>query len=248
MAGNEDKSITELVDLPVPQGTDVLAIVDGISGNTKKIEVDNLVPGAPVSSVFSRTGTILAAASDYAASQVDNDSGVAGTFVSDALNTLNSGAITSLFQASLSANQVDVTGDGTTVDIVFNTVTDNVGGDYDNTTGKYTAPSDGYAFFSWSFRVLDLTASHDVGSCLLQATGLTGNLRFLDQSNTAIQRSDPGSNDFYIFAGSQFLKVFSGEDYNIRLSIGGGTKVVDIEALNVVQIPAFFSGVMLFKT
>jgi len=43
---------------------------------------------APVSSVFTRVGAVVAAASDYDASQVDNDSGVAGAFVDDALDTL----------------------------------------------------------------------------------------------------------------------------------------------------------------
>lgn len=43
----------------------------------------------PVTSVFTRTGAVVAAASDYDASQVDNDSAVAGSKVSDALNTLN---------------------------------------------------------------------------------------------------------------------------------------------------------------
>jgi len=44
---------------------------------------------APVSSVFSRVGNVIAAASDYDASQVDNDSGVSGSFVSNALDTLD---------------------------------------------------------------------------------------------------------------------------------------------------------------
>ena len=42
----------------------------------------------PVTSVFTRIGNVVAAASDYDASQVDNDSTVTGTFVSDALDTL----------------------------------------------------------------------------------------------------------------------------------------------------------------
>lgn len=46
-----------------------------------------------VSSVFARTGPVVAVASDYNASQVDNDSNVAGTFVSDALNTLDAQAL-----------------------------------------------------------------------------------------------------------------------------------------------------------
>ena len=41
-----------------------------------------------VNSVFSRTGIVVAAASDYDASQVDNDSSVTGAFVDDALNAL----------------------------------------------------------------------------------------------------------------------------------------------------------------
>lgn len=41
-----------------------------------------------VSSVFGRLGAVVATASDYDASQVDNDSGVAGATVKDALDTL----------------------------------------------------------------------------------------------------------------------------------------------------------------
>jgi len=44
-----------------------------------------------VTSVFSRQGAVVALASDYDASQVDNDSGVSGVFVSNALDTLDSG-------------------------------------------------------------------------------------------------------------------------------------------------------------
>jgi hypothetical protein len=47
--------------------------------------------GGAVASVFGRTGAVVAAASDYAASQVANDSGVSGSAVKDALNTLSSG-------------------------------------------------------------------------------------------------------------------------------------------------------------
>lgn len=44
-----------------------------------------------VDSFNGRTGSVTPAASDYDASQIDNDSGVSGTFVSNALDTLNSG-------------------------------------------------------------------------------------------------------------------------------------------------------------
>lgn len=47
------------------------------------------IAAGSVISVFGRDGTVVAAASDYDASQVDNDSAVSGDFVDDALNTLN---------------------------------------------------------------------------------------------------------------------------------------------------------------
>ena len=46
--------------------------------------------GGLVDSVFGRTGDVVAAASDYDASQVDNDSSVTGATVKDALETLDS--------------------------------------------------------------------------------------------------------------------------------------------------------------
>lgn len=55
-------------------------------------KLDGIEDGAQVNtvdSVFGRTGTVIALASDYNASQIDNDSGVPGTFVDDALDYLD---------------------------------------------------------------------------------------------------------------------------------------------------------------
>lgn len=63
----------------------------GLSATTVQAAIDEVVSASgAISGVFGRTGAISAAASDYDASQVDNDSGVSGTYVSDALDTLNS--------------------------------------------------------------------------------------------------------------------------------------------------------------
>lgn len=50
--------------------------------------VDSVAGGGAVDSVFGRTGVVIAQASDYDASQVDNDSTVTGAFVSNALDNL----------------------------------------------------------------------------------------------------------------------------------------------------------------
>ena len=70
-------------------------------------------PTVPVDSVHGRTGAVVSAASDYAASQVANDSGVAGAFVDDALDQLdgdvstNATAIAALTPVTYAKTQAD---------------------------------------------------------------------------------------------------------------------------------------------
>jgi len=68
--------------------------------------------GGAVSSVFTRIGDITANASDYDASQIDNDSSVSGSFVSDALDTLNSGKEPVITKGTVTGtvNRINITG------------------------------------------------------------------------------------------------------------------------------------------
>ncbi|MCB1494164.1 MAG: DUF2793 domain-containing protein [Bauldia sp.] len=63
----------------------------GLTAATVQAAIDEVAAaggGGAVDSVFGRTGAVVAAASDYDASQVDNDSGVSGSTVADALDAL----------------------------------------------------------------------------------------------------------------------------------------------------------------
>jgi hypothetical protein len=65
----------------------------GLSATTVQGAIDEVAAGGgggegAVASVFGRTGAVVAAASDYDASEVDNDSGVAGSTVAGALDAL----------------------------------------------------------------------------------------------------------------------------------------------------------------
>ncbi len=67
----------------------------GLTATTVQDAIDEVAAGgggggSTVVSVFGRTGAVAATASDYDASQVDNDSGVSGTTVKDALDALAS--------------------------------------------------------------------------------------------------------------------------------------------------------------
>jgi Protein of unknown function (DUF2793) len=63
----------------------------GLTADTVQDAIDEVAAsaGAAVATVFGRTGAVTAAASDYDASQVDNDSGVAGATVAAALDALD---------------------------------------------------------------------------------------------------------------------------------------------------------------
>jgi len=74
-----------------------------------------IAPGAaPIDTVFSRTGTVVALAGDYDASQVDNDSGVSGAFVDDALNTLETAIDSVSSEAALNTSHRVSDGSGHT--------------------------------------------------------------------------------------------------------------------------------------
>jgi hypothetical protein len=62
----------------------------GLAATNLQDAVDEVAAsGGAVASVFGRTGVVAAAAGDYGASQVDNDSAVSGATVKNALETLN---------------------------------------------------------------------------------------------------------------------------------------------------------------
>jgi hypothetical protein len=91
-SGGGGSAIT-VTDEGDPLTTDVVSfdfVGDGVTAETVGDDVTVTIGGgaAPIDTVFSRTGTVIALASDYDASLVDNDSTVAGAFVDDALNTL----------------------------------------------------------------------------------------------------------------------------------------------------------------
>lgn len=69
-------------------GTNI-TFVENDDGADETLTINAAAVAAPVDSVFGRTGAVISAVSDYDASQVDNDSGVTGATVADALDTLD---------------------------------------------------------------------------------------------------------------------------------------------------------------
>lgn len=93
---DENAEVTQGLSTLVLAGTTqtstswMITTPDPIVVGTTSISFVQFAGPNDVTSVFTRTGAVVATASDYDASLVDNDSGVTGAFVDDALNTLDS--------------------------------------------------------------------------------------------------------------------------------------------------------------
>lgn len=73
--------------------------------------------GGAVSSVFGRIGAVVAALNDYAASLIDNDSGVGGATVADALNTLGAATAALIAGTALPTTLPDRGSENVSVDL-----------------------------------------------------------------------------------------------------------------------------------
>ena len=86
---------SDVTDLSTHSVTELNDVTDAGSGeiitDAERTKLAGIEAGAEVNdvdSVHGRTGAVVSAASDYDASQIDNDSNVPGTYVDDALNNI----------------------------------------------------------------------------------------------------------------------------------------------------------------
>lgn len=120
----------------------------------------------------------------------------------------------------------NLTGDGTTADIIFDSTDVNVGGAYNTGTGVFTAAQAGTYKFNILLFLGLLTASHVEIIVDLEKSGVAPNNRNLLVANPGAMRS--GTSNNLSFTGSVELKINAGETVKFRIQIGGGTKTVSI--------------------
>lgn len=126
-----------------------------------------------------------------------------------------------LVLAELSATQSDVTGDDTGYKPIFDTEILDVGGDYDNTTGIFTAPQAGYYRHDIILSFEDITASHTRIVVLFNATT---NGKRVFEANLANLRDDV---DRCVLILSWTTAMANAETASMLINVANGTKVVD---------------------
>lgn len=116
----------------------------------------------------------------------------------------------------------NATGDGTVFTIIYDNEVTDQNGDYDPTTGIFTAPVTGLYFFNTSIFVTNLTAAH--GPCLVT---------FAHSGSYSVQPFDFNLSNYRNGAetklsASYFLPMTAGQTMKITIQIAGSTKTVTV--------------------
>lgn len=135
------------------------------------------------------------------------------------------GTTQSFFIGTVTMDIEDVTGDGTEYTIVFDTETIDVGGDFNTSTGVFTAPVAGQYFFACSLILGGITSAHTTGKFIFSVNGTEGGSAF---RGNFFNFSDAGNN---MAANISAVLVLSAADaVTVELTVDSGTKVVDVLA------------------
>jgi hypothetical protein len=134
------------------------------------------------------------------------------------------GASAPAFYAYASANQTNVTGDGTFVDpVLFNSTTVNRSSSYSTGTSTFTAPATGVYLFYVNLYLYNLGAAHTAAGALVFVNGatvyniITNNPYLISDAGTLVMNGCSGS-----------IALNSGDTVVVTLQVTGGTKTVDL--------------------
>ncbi len=126
----------------------------------------------------------------------------------------------SKFSAVTTSTKVNVTGDGTAYQIVYDSELYDVGDDYNNSTGTFTARRNGYYQFDASVRLENMTgASSDT---LFQLVTSNGTYNFYDGSVIKNSGNRMG------LSGSITTYMDAGDTAHVEITTSGGTKIDDV--------------------
>lgn len=129
-----------------------------------------------------------------------------------------------ILTALVHTSQSNCTGDGTSVDIIFDQIVDQQGSNYNNTTGKYTCPVAGFYLLSYTVTFTGITSAMN-----------DGNSQILSSAGTIMKRAwnaggiRTAANESVI-SDSVITKRAASDTLYVNIAISNGTKVASTKA------------------
>lgn len=143
------------------------------------------------------------------------------------------------FVAYRSSAVTNVTGDGTSYDVIFDSTVSNVGSAYSTGTGVFTAPATGIYSFSTTVTSNNYTAAFSSLQCLFQGSV---NQYSFDISNPGIIFNVSGN---VTSTGSIVIPMTAGDTMKIRLNVSGSTKTIGVYGQALTGVYTYFQGVRI---
>jgi hypothetical protein len=129
-----------------------------------------------------------------------------------------------MISAFVHTSQTNATGDGTSFDVIFDSVADQNGSNYNTGTGKYTCPVTGFYLLSYTVTFTGVTAAMNDGNS--QVLSSAGTIQKRSWNAAAIRAA---SNEAVI-SDCVITKRTAGDTLYVNIQISNGTKVASTKA------------------